>query len=46
MQGGIEVPEMYNREIREALIVIVCLVTMLDNLNTSPRVVESNITSR
>ena len=46
VEGGIKVPEMYNREIREALIVIDRTVTMQANLNMMPRVVESTMTSR
>ena len=39
VEGGIEVPEMSNREIREALIDIDRSVTMQANLNMMPRVV-------
>ena len=46
VEGGIEVPEMSNREIREALIAITRDVTMKANLNMIPRVVESTMTSR
>ncbi|TMX04363.1 hypothetical protein EJD97_009502 [Solanum chilense] len=46
VEGGIEVPDMSNREIREALIAIARAVTMQDNLNMMPRAVESTITSR
>ena len=46
VEGRIEVPEMSNREIREALIAIGQAVTMQANLNIMPRVVESTITSR
>ena len=46
VEGGIEVPEMSNREIREALIAIDRVVIMQANLNMMPRVVESTMTSR
>ena len=46
VERGIEVPEMSNREIREALIAIGGAVTMQANLNMMPRVVESTMTSR
>ena len=45
VEGGIEVPEMSNREIREALIAFTQDVTMQVNLNMMPRVVESTMTS-
>ena len=46
VDGGIEVPEMSNRDIREDLIAIPRVVTMQDNLNIIPRVVESTKISR
>ena len=46
VERGIEVPEMSNREIREALIAIGGAVTMQANLNMMPRAVESTMTSR
>ena len=45
-EGGIEVSDMSNREIREALIAIARAVTMQANLTMIPRVVESTMTSR
>ena len=44
VEGGIEVPKMSNRDIREALIAIARAVTMQANLNMIPRVVERSIT--
>ena len=46
MEEGIEVLEMSNRDIREALITIARGVTMQANLNMMPRVVESIMKSR
>ena len=46
VEEGIEVLEMSNREIREALIAIARAVTMQANLTMIPRVVESTMTSR
>lgn len=46
VEGGIDVPEMSNRDIREALIVIAKVVTMQAKLNMMTRVVESTMTSR
>ena len=44
--GGIEVSEMSNSDIREALIAITRDVTMKANLNMMPRVVEKILTYR
>ena len=46
VEGGIDVPEMSNRDIRETFIAIARVVTMQDNLNIMPKVVESTMTSR
>ena len=46
MEGGIEVPEMSDRDIREALIAIARAVTIEANLNMMSRVVESTMTTR
>ena len=46
VERDIEVPEMYNREIREAVIAIARAVTMQANLNMIPRVVKSTMISR
>ena len=46
VEGCIEVPEMSNREIREALIAIDRVVIMQANFNMMPRVVENIMTSR
>ena len=45
MEAGIEVQEMYNREIRQTFIVIDRAVTMQDNLNMMPKVVQSTMRS-
>ena len=46
VERDIEVPEMYNREIREVVIAIARAVTMQANLNMIPRVVKSTMISR
>ena len=46
VEGGIEVPEMSNREIREALIATTRAVTMKVNFNMMHMVVECTMTSR
>ena len=46
MERGIEVLDMYNREIREALIAIARALTIQDNFNMMPWVMESTMTSR
>ena len=45
-EGGIEVLAMFNRDISETLIAIARAVTMQDNLNMMPRVVERTMTTR
>ena len=44
VEGGIEVPEISYRDIREALIAIARAVTIQANLIMMPRVVESTMT--
>ena len=46
MEGGIDVPDMFNRENIEALTAIARAVTMEGNLNMMPKVVASTMTSR
>ena len=46
VERGIEVPEMSNREIREALIAIDRVVIMQANLNMMPMFMEITMTSR